>query len=294
MVNNNLALPRVSIIIPTYNRSNSINSCIDSLLQQTYSDFELIVCDDCSTDDTVLKVESYDDRRIRIIKHKINGGPAAARNSAILQAVGSIIFFVDDDVTTPANWLATGLKYFDDTDVQGVEGRIVYVSPEYKPRYSDRIVQNTNGRLYMTANIAYRKKALLSAGLFDTELRQYEDRMLGFKIREMGEIKFAIDFYVTHQRETYTIKNFFGEGAKVKYRIICLVKSGDRDHFRGPFYEPLKFLVILCPVLLITRVRSHRFETKYDWLLLFLAYPRLWYERMKIWETAFNERIIIL
>jgi glycosyltransferase involved in cell wall biosynthesis len=90
-------LPAVSIIIPTYNRAHLIDRSIKSVLAQTYRDFELIIVDDGSADNTEQVVRSYNDQRIRYLKHPKNRGVSAARNTGIKAAAGSYIAFQDSD-----------------------------------------------------------------------------------------------------------------------------------------------------------------------------------------------------
>lgn len=93
--------PLVSVVIPTYNRAGLICQAIDNLFQQTYSNFELIVVDDGSTDDTQSKLRQYGNR-IRVITQS-NAGPAIARNRGAAAARGEIIAFQDsDDLWKPA------------------------------------------------------------------------------------------------------------------------------------------------------------------------------------------------
>ena len=75
--------PLVSVIIPTYNRGRLILDSINSVLNQTYKNIELIVVDDCSTDDTEKTVKSIDDSRIKYIKLEKNSGACVARNKGI-------------------------------------------------------------------------------------------------------------------------------------------------------------------------------------------------------------------
>lgn len=91
--------PLVSIIMPAYNAQKFIRSSIASVLNQTYSDWELIVVDDASTDSTADMVEQLTERddRIKIIKLKQNSGAAVARNTAIKSSVGQYIAFLDCD-----------------------------------------------------------------------------------------------------------------------------------------------------------------------------------------------------
>jgi glycosyltransferase involved in cell wall biosynthesis len=90
-------VPTVSVIIPTYNRAHLLGRAIRSVLAQTYHDYELIVVDDGSTDNTQEIVRDFSDDRIKYIRHDKNKGGAAARNSGIKAAAGQYIAFQDDD-----------------------------------------------------------------------------------------------------------------------------------------------------------------------------------------------------
>lgn len=90
-------MPRVSIIIPTYNRATSIGRTIQSVLNQSYSDFEVIIVDDNSSDNIQEILSDYDDSRIKYIKHQINRGAPAARNTGIENAKGEFFALLDDD-----------------------------------------------------------------------------------------------------------------------------------------------------------------------------------------------------
>lgn len=90
-------MPKVSIILPTYNRASLIGRAIKSVLNQTYGDFELIIVDDGSTDDTEKIVGSFSDKRISYVKHEVNKGAAAARNTGLTIANGELIAFQDSD-----------------------------------------------------------------------------------------------------------------------------------------------------------------------------------------------------
>lgn len=90
-------IPVVSAIVPTYNRAHSIGKSINSILTQSYQDFEIIVVDDCSTDNTEEIVKSFKNPRIKYIQHQHNSGAAVARNTGIENSSGCYIAFLDSD-----------------------------------------------------------------------------------------------------------------------------------------------------------------------------------------------------
>jgi len=92
-------MPRVSVIVPTYNRAHCIERALRSVQQQTFTDFELLVCDDCSTDGTLGLVCHYQSRdvRIRLLRLDSNMGAGAARNLGMREARGEYIAFLDSD-----------------------------------------------------------------------------------------------------------------------------------------------------------------------------------------------------
>ena len=91
-------MPKISIIVPVYNVEKYLEKCIDSILNQTFKDFELILVDDGSTDNSGNICDEYrkKDRRIKVI-HKSNGGLSSARNAGLDIALGKFIAFVDSD-----------------------------------------------------------------------------------------------------------------------------------------------------------------------------------------------------
>ncbi len=87
----------ISVIITTHNRANLLSKAINSILNQTYSNFEVIIVDDASTDNTKEIIEKFNDKRIRYIRHNINRGCASARNTGISISRGKWVAFLDDD-----------------------------------------------------------------------------------------------------------------------------------------------------------------------------------------------------
>ena len=90
-------MPNVSVIMPVYNVERFVRDAVQSVLNQTYTDFELLIIDDMSPDGSIAICEHFDDPRIRIIRHSENRGLAGARNTGIRHARGKLLAFLDSD-----------------------------------------------------------------------------------------------------------------------------------------------------------------------------------------------------
>lgn len=117
--------PAVSVVIASYNRADYLGATLDSVLAQTFRDFEIVVVDDGSTDNTRQLVESYG-AQVRYY-HQQNGGPSAARNFGVEQARAPWIAFQDSDDLSLPNHLETFFKYVDDHPETGM----VFANGEY-------------------------------------------------------------------------------------------------------------------------------------------------------------------
>lgn len=106
----------VSIIMPTYNCAKFIGETIKSVIAQTYSNFELIIVDDCSKDNTEDVVNSFDDERIKYYKLEKNSGAAVARTTAMNMTKGKYMAFLDSDDLWMENKLERQLKFMKDNN----------------------------------------------------------------------------------------------------------------------------------------------------------------------------------
>ena len=131
--------PRLSIIVPVYNVEKYIHSCINSILNQHFSDFELILVDDGSTDNCGKICDEYasSDKRVRII-HQENGGVSAARNKGIDVSQGEIIGFVDSDDIICADMYQKMVDFMDVHQLDAVCADTYLVKnckETFRPRY---------------------------------------------------------------------------------------------------------------------------------------------------------------
>jgi len=105
--------PTVSVVMAAYNGAAFIRDTIDSVLAQTMTDFEIVVADDCSKDDTLDVLAAIDDPRLRVVRAERNGGPAAARTLAMAHACGRFIAGLDQDDLCRPDRFAKQLAYLD-------------------------------------------------------------------------------------------------------------------------------------------------------------------------------------
>lgn len=119
--------PLVSIVVPTYNVERYVEDCIDSLLNQTYKNKEIIVLDDASTDATVYLLKQYGNQ-IQLIQNKTNKGQGARRNEGLKQAEGNYIYFVDSDDWIEPDTIDKLVKQAEETDADLVRfnGTVFY------------------------------------------------------------------------------------------------------------------------------------------------------------------------
>ena len=107
--------PLVSIVMPTYNVSDFIEEAIISVLSQSYDNIELILVDDCSSDDTIEKISSFDDKRIILLQNEINLGPGVTRTRGLRAAKGDFIALLDADDRWYPDKLSAQVKFMQST-----------------------------------------------------------------------------------------------------------------------------------------------------------------------------------
>lgn len=174
--------PKVSVIIPTYNRTRYICDAIDSVLAQSYQDLEIIVVNDGSTDDTATVLKKYAGR-IKLILQE-NRGVSAARNRGIIEASGEYVAFLDADDLWFSNKLSVQIpllesnfelgmvfSYLEFIDEQG--RRTSRIKPKQKPGIDFLSMLEFGSAA--TSSCVIRKQCLDAAGQFDEFLHIYED-----------------------------------------------------------------------------------------------------------------------
>ncbi|HEV2781746.1 MAG TPA: glycosyltransferase family A protein [Actinophytocola sp.] len=152
--------PRISVIMPTYNRVAFLPAAIASVAAQTYANWELVVVDDACTDPTPEFLATVDDPRVRPVRVE-HGGVCAARNAGLAAATGEIIAYLDDDNTMHPSWLKSVVWAFEQRpDVDVVYGGIVLDDAE-------RVIRRGSGGLPRMFLRPYDREVLLRENLAD-------------------------------------------------------------------------------------------------------------------------------
>lgn len=229
--------PLVSIIVPTLNRYMSLYNCIKSISSQSYTNIEIIIIDDGSSDLTKSAVEKMEDRRIKYIRNQSNLGASASRNKGIRNAKGKYIAFCDDDDQFTKNKILAQTKFMEKHSNYALTYTNAFIRDgDKKYLFSDKLTQNTFSKLLLensqilTPTVMIRANILNESGLFDEKLNVCEDYDLWLRIASKNTYNF-IDkplSIINKSRVSLTsdASRFFRESVKVK--MININKYKDK------------------------------------------------------------------
>ena len=212
---------KISIILPAYNRENTIACSIQSILKQTWKDFELIIVDDGSTDNTCSVVETFSDSRIKYYRQE-NAGASSARNMGVIYSESDIIAFCDSDDTWKEDKLEKQIRFMEDNP----EISLVYTA--YMMHMHDKEVRVPNEGYICDRNILSRllvkntigaptimvkKDVFRAVGGFDTSMKSLEDWDFAIKVAKKYQIGFIdeilVDAYDTGTGISHSIAPYF-------------------------------------------------------------------------------------
>lgn len=271
-----------------------LGTCIQAILNQTFRDFELIFIDDSTNDSTQKILNNFTDGRIKYFKNFKTMGIAKSRNKGLSHSSGQYVFFTDVDCIVAHDWLEKGLASFENEKCIGVEGKIYYVSPGFKPTFSDHVCQNRTGGHFMTGNVAYKRKIIVSLGGFDESYSYHEDRDLALKVQKYGPICFNPEMVVFVQRETTTPKDLIRRSSQIRNRVNLYKKHSDKFYSFGRIVYPWNFVQFLYPPLIFLNVLISSFKCSDDWKLLPFQYVRVFLERLNLWHECARQRVFLL
>ena len=198
---------KISVVIPLYNKEKQIVHTLQSVLNQTFQDFEIVIVDDGSTDGSVAEVEKFSDSRIRLI-HQKNAGVAAARNRGIEEAKGDLIAFLDADDEWKPEYLATQYHLFQkypdcsvfacNYEFRNIEGKVTPTIIRKLPfTGEDGILSNyfevascSHPPLWTSA-IVVKKQAIQAVGGFPVGIKSGEDLLTWARLAVNDKIAYS-------------------------------------------------------------------------------------------------------
>jgi GT2 family glycosyltransferase len=232
--------PRVSVVVCSYNGGATLEQCLKSLCALDYPDYEVILVDDGSTDDTKAIAARFPE--VRAI-HQPNFGLSAARNVGLHAATGEIVAYTDSDCFADVNWLTHMVYQLRRTGAAGVggpnltpeDGRVaacVAACPGQPTHVleSDQVAEHVPG-----CNMAFRKDALLSINGFDTMYRQAGDDVdLCWRLQQAGLwITFAPGAFVWHHRRQTARAYLKQQAGYGRAEALLQLKHPDKFNHRG-------------------------------------------------------------
>jgi glycosyltransferase involved in cell wall biosynthesis len=190
--------PPVTVLLPVYNAGKYVAAAIESVLQQDFRDFELLIINDGSTDDSPQVIARYDDPRIRVL-HQANCGLIETLNRGLQEAKGTYIARFDaDDLCFPER---LGLQYAflsahpeyvlvgSEADYMDEEGNFLFTFrfPQYE--HEEILSDGFRHCPFIHASVMYRKEAVIAAGGYDPKAITFEDHLLWRNLSGYGKMK---------------------------------------------------------------------------------------------------------
>lgn len=179
-------IPLVSVIIPVYNREATVGRAVTSVLNQSYTNFELIIVDDCSNDNSLNVIREFQDERIRVITLERNSGANAARNKGIIAAKGQYIAFQDSDDVWDKDKLKIQLQEMMSRELSAcfcayrlIDSKSQSVVPEDfedKEKYETELINVlASYNVIGTPTLMVKKNIFDKIGYFDEEMPRFQD-----------------------------------------------------------------------------------------------------------------------
>lgn len=229
-------MEKISVIIPTYNRGAELIASVDSVLNQTYSNIEVIVVDDCSTDNTEEVVRGIKDERVKYIKLSENQGAAGARNAGVEYAQSEIVAFQDSDDLWRQDKLEKQMLYWEQHPQYAmVYGSYMMHMPEasYQTPNDDwpgelegdifywLLQRNTVG----APTILVRKDSFIEAGGFDAGMRCLEDWEFAIRFSQLYQIGYVRDVLVDAHHSEGGVSSQYAAYYQLRCMMIARYKE---------------------------------------------------------------------
>ena len=224
--------PKISVIMAVYNGQDYLNKAIDSILNQTFTDFEFIIVDDCSSDNTILIINSYDDKRIKLFRNKVNRGQTPSLNIAVNKSKGFYLARIDaDDIYMP-NKLEVQFEFMQRNSDVSVCGTMSNCIDENGNIYSNRSFPINPTDIYFRmfyhspvnhVSVIMRASDIKKVGTYDENYPICADFALWSKLIKHGYKLANVPLMLTKFRvhtKSLTVENKLGKSAEESSQII--------------------------------------------------------------------------
>lgn len=181
--------PKVTVLMSVYNGGKKLKDAIDSILEQSFFNFEFVIINDCSTDKSRELILNYRDNRINFIENDINLGLTMSLNKGLKIAKGEYIARIDSDDISDLERLEKQVKYLDENEQISVVGSWAIVDEKTNkweakmPKTHDEILGSIFfGNSLVHPSVMIRKKAIFDVGLYNEEFKYAQDYELWFRL----------------------------------------------------------------------------------------------------------------
>ena len=279
----------ISVIIPVYNVENYLRQCLDSILNQTYTDFEVICVNDGSTDNSLNILNEYakKDSRIKVISQK-NKGLSGARNTGLKFANGEYICFVDSDDYVKETYLETFMKYIGQTDCVQVNFE-TSITEEWIKKYYKQYSHNYKNKLFkMSPKIYCHTHMGVWDAIYKMEIiKKYKIRFPEGRIFEDHPFKYK---YLCH------CKNIYWINSKLYYYRIQRESSITQQYKKNSLYQKKHQLDGIKNYISITKhLKKYKILAEYKKALqiLFLKeYKDYFYKKLTKLQITFINKFL--
>lgn len=247
-------MPFFSVIIPLYNKENYVENALKSILNQTFTDYEVIIVNDCSTDKSVAKIASYLSDNVRLIEHEKNKGLSATRNTGIQNAKADYVTYLDADDLWKPTFLETIHRLiinFPEAKIFGTNYEEIYGDKILKPfNNSDTLADDFEGiidffkinikqGIYNHGSVCFHKAVFEKVGFYDENIRFSQD--IDFNIRANYYFKLA---YSNTNQMSYFMQtdNQITRSSIIHYQIPNYDKYEDWAKLNPDLKKQLDFL----------------------------------------------------
>ena len=202
-----------TIVIPLFNKSNYISNTIESVLAQTFQDFEVLIVEDCSTDASLKMVSAIQSDKIRILQHDQNKGLSASRNTGIKNAMTQYIAFLDADDVWKPNYLETIytlIQKFPECKLFATNYEEVYpnqmsllpttkfINQEKETVIKDFFESNLSQHIYCCCSLCVDKSVFETIGFYDEKITYGEDVDFNIRANNAFQLAYSTDVLVSY------------------------------------------------------------------------------------------------